>query len=709
MSLEEFGSLQSNFVGRDGFRWWIGQIAPGEIRDTWGNRVRVRIMGYHPFSEKDLPNDKLPYATVLLGTTTGGGSVYQSHALRPGDVVFGFFLDGDSAQQPCVAGVFGRTTEQTVLAGDYKNPFEPYSGLKGTKMEQAHNRVATKASEVAQGASLTTASNPLETAENNEKGGPKLPANAPQEAASETKIDNKANGKTVTLANPCEEDPLDEMTNALGNFMKALSKVQGGLSNVQKEINKVLGLIQDIGGNFVQNAVGALFGGLENILGDGMNALFNTVFATTLKATGGNAIAATAAGIAANKAQVPLIEAFQSGLQCAGNKIVSGLKDAARNLLESLSDNALDATQCVVESFAGEFLGDIVKKLSDELAGPIESLNKILGPAFTVIGFLKGAGNVFASIISFLDCGQSEGCPAVKTWTIGEGPGEPQSSYQSGSYKEGERRPNGTPASEGEEKPSMFDNVMNALGQVDLLGDNTSSANIFRNITSNPNLNIRESQGCYGGNPGDLPCGRPQIEFIGGGGFGALAKAFVGNVVQSTPGLGNITANVSATAGIIGVQVQNPGQGYVYPPIVKIRDQCRNGYGGIARATLNSSGGVESVYIVTGGQGYTPGPDQGVLGVTGVQVVDGGEGYGDDTTVTDNLGNEYDVTIRDGQIISVKPISLNSVNDNPTLIIDGDGVGANLAALISDIIIDETGEVLFVKDCVGTPFEVLRV
>jgi len=67
------------------------------------------------------------------------------------------------------------------------------------------------------------------------------------------------------------------------------------------------------------------------------------------------------------------------------------------------------------------------------------------------------------------------------------------------------------------------------------------------------------------------------------------------------------------------------------------------------------------------------------------------------------------VTIRDGQIISVKPVSLNSVNDNPTLIIDGDGVGANLAALISDIIIDETGEVLFVKDCVGTPFEVLRV
>ena len=349
MSLEEFGSLQSNFVGRDGFRWWIGQIAPGEIRDTWGNRVRVRIMGYHPFSEQDLPNDKLPYATVLLATTTGGGTIYQSHALRPGDVVFGFFLDGDSAQQPCVAGVFGRTTEQTVLAGNYKNPFEPYSGLKGTKMEPAHNRVATKATEVSQGASLTTASSPDETAENNEQGGTKLSGNVPPEAKTPL-TDNKGNGQVIKLANPCEDDPLAELTGALGNFMKALSQVGGALGNVQKQISKVLELIQDIGGNFVQNAIGALFGGLENILADGLDALFNAVFASTMAATGGNALVATAAGITAQKAQIPLVEGFQSALQCVGNKIVTGLKSAARNLLESLIDNALDATQCVVES-----------------------------------------------------------------------------------------------------------------------------------------------------------------------------------------------------------------------------------------------------------------------------------------------------------------------------------------------------------------------
>ena len=53
MSIEE-SLLKTNFVGRDGFRWWIGQVAPEEAQGTqingsgWGNRYRVRIMGYHP-------------------------------------------------------------------------------------------------------------------------------------------------------------------------------------------------------------------------------------------------------------------------------------------------------------------------------------------------------------------------------------------------------------------------------------------------------------------------------------------------------------------------------------------------------------------------------------------------------------------------------------------------------------------------------------
>ena len=47
----------------------------------------------------------------------------------PGDTVFGFFLDGDNAQQPAILGVFGRTDQ--VPSTTYKNPFEPFTGFTG--------------------------------------------------------------------------------------------------------------------------------------------------------------------------------------------------------------------------------------------------------------------------------------------------------------------------------------------------------------------------------------------------------------------------------------------------------------------------------------------------------------------------------------------------------------------------------------------------
>ena len=71
--------IKNNFIGRDGFVWWIGQIAPDaaqidQISGTgWGNRHKVRIMGYHPYSTAELKDEDLPWAQVMLppGVSTG--------------------------------------------------------------------------------------------------------------------------------------------------------------------------------------------------------------------------------------------------------------------------------------------------------------------------------------------------------------------------------------------------------------------------------------------------------------------------------------------------------------------------------------------------------------------------------------------------------------------------------------------------------------
>ena len=128
--------LKSNFLGRDGFRWWIGQIPPSRAwllnykkrPNAWGNRVRVRIMGYHPQNTEELADEDLPWATVILPTNNGSGKAGFKKPIRvnQGDIVIGFFLDGDDAQQPVIFGVIGNS--KYVVNKEPPSPFVPFSG-----------------------------------------------------------------------------------------------------------------------------------------------------------------------------------------------------------------------------------------------------------------------------------------------------------------------------------------------------------------------------------------------------------------------------------------------------------------------------------------------------------------------------------------------------------------------------------------------------
>ena len=100
----------TNFWGKDPMNWWIGQVTDPEKgkwkdslectqadngEDIYGFRCRVRIVGYHG-NDTDLPDEDLPLAHVLLpsnATTTGGcGGTLQ---YQGGEVVVGFFFDGE--------------------------------------------------------------------------------------------------------------------------------------------------------------------------------------------------------------------------------------------------------------------------------------------------------------------------------------------------------------------------------------------------------------------------------------------------------------------------------------------------------------------------------------------------------------------------------------------------------------------------------------
>ena len=89
-----------NFLGHDGFIWWIGIVEDISDPLTLG-RCKVRCFGYHPAKSTNLvPTKDLPWATTIHPLNTP--NLYGTPRL--GDWVFGFFLDSLSAQEPAILG-----------------------------------------------------------------------------------------------------------------------------------------------------------------------------------------------------------------------------------------------------------------------------------------------------------------------------------------------------------------------------------------------------------------------------------------------------------------------------------------------------------------------------------------------------------------------------------------------------------------------------
>lgn len=88
------------------FNWWVGQVENRTDDPMKLGRVRVRIFGYHPESKSEVPEEDLPWATVMQPTnsaaSTGVGSAPVG--MLEGTHVIGFFADGANAQMPIVMG-----------------------------------------------------------------------------------------------------------------------------------------------------------------------------------------------------------------------------------------------------------------------------------------------------------------------------------------------------------------------------------------------------------------------------------------------------------------------------------------------------------------------------------------------------------------------------------------------------------------------------
>ena len=97
--------MTQNFMGKDGFQWFVGVVEDRQDPQRLG-RVRVRCLGYHTEIHEDLKTVDLPWAHPMNPITSATVSGLGQTPLGPveGTWVVGFFSDADEAQQPIIMG-----------------------------------------------------------------------------------------------------------------------------------------------------------------------------------------------------------------------------------------------------------------------------------------------------------------------------------------------------------------------------------------------------------------------------------------------------------------------------------------------------------------------------------------------------------------------------------------------------------------------------
>ena len=631
----EQGLIKSHFVGKDGFQWWIGQITPEK---EWGInlpssktettkemkgfdfRYKVRIMGYHTACNSSLPDVDLPWASVMLPVTAGvsGGGISTPN-LRQGDFVYGFFLDGEDAQQPIIMGVIGHNQYTAILKEAPEDPedcgFKPFSGF--TVNEQVPTWKLTTTQEepgaVAEGVDV-------DETNNNEVAESSASATTRSDGASLEQYTNESQSSTVAANTDCDVAPVGSIQREIKNMLAEIERIKKTESDWRTKVSTTVNNIEGDIDKIKQNTIKAISGDVKRIttelqknalmkVNDALSDSYDKVFPTEL----------------------PLLkeeaDKANSELACAFKNIMKNLTGMVGNFLSQIMDRFINTPMCAVENFVGSLLGKIsglIDGAVNSVMGPIKALLAGMGVASSGLDDVMG----FATdLLSFLVCNEDPKCSDVKEWNPVNGP-EITATLDLNSI-----------FSKAKEAASLVKGAVEDIGNI---GDAISD------VAKNANFDDIFVDHC---NVGPVFCGPPTVEFIGGGGAGTK-----GNVI------------VSALTTVLGVDVIMPGGDYLEAPRVKFIDSCNKGRGAKGRAVL---GPVPVQVPLPDG---TIGPDptgKTTIGVTQIIMDDTGIDYmpsydgsqgGDgrtwadrDETTVKHPDGTYDIPYKPGITITVCP------------------------------------------------------
>ena len=659
-------------------KWWIGQVTDPE-KGEWGDslektqaddpdnkdiyafRCRVRIVGYHDCSD-DLPDKDLPLAHILLPpnvSTTGGCGDTVNY--QGGEVVVGFFADGDDGQQPVIFGTLFKQPfvddelSTAMFNAKRQTCFTPYTPPKVKQMANKTQIFKTNPTNVKHTAGEVNKTN----AQDQEQ--------------------NSTNITTDTFS-PCEDNEISKISNAIKSFTRNVNALQtvgtgltidplyGGVVDMQEEIKATTNLVHNSMTKLIRRGRSWL---IQDTL-DKLNLdLANKVDKFNQVPTG------------------QATNALTSTIFCNIEKIQDELKDYLAQSLENMIGQVLDVPICGVENFLGDMFGQINNLIDSALGGMFGQLNNLLGTGLPIPSATFSKAIKFANIITnVLDCDKVN-CPPTTSFSSKSGVTQAI-----------------------EDGFDVFGNILDKAGLsslTNLAGNIDSIADGIPALPSAPNCSTNV-----------LKCGPPRVDFLGGGGTGASGSAIV-NALGRVIGVAIAGPGSGYTSPPLLSFFDSCDKGYGAGGYVKIKDGSVTGVvitsGGqeylpnTTETTLNPDGSLTEKEVIPDPNANYDGAVSYVTSLDSIAIENVGSGYADNDTLTVEGGSgqsgqaEVELNIQDGFIVGADVVNGGfGFTKLPDLTINSDtGAGARLLPVLKFTKVDDASQLAQVtQDAVVT-------
>lgn len=514
--------------------------------------------------------------------------------------------------------------------------------------------------------------------------------------------DSESTGMKKPKANPCKNNFFSDVETTLDNFINLISRAQN--IDIAGEIKGVTKLISGKAKKFVGQMSNALSDGLTSWVSNGLDMgaskIFNAIpkFNKALKAV-----------VGWQKGLIAPIKKIFDAVGCLANKVTNALKDTITDMLTGMAKNVLNGVACAAQSFVGAITNKITSMIDGFVSPFTGPLSKLMGGAMKIKGLLSKGVNIMKKIGNFFNCSDSKSdCPATDNYVIDGTSEKPKGTNEQQGFMKGAFR-SANKAFDKIEKDGLIDTLIPGEGgpisgitkQVNKFEEKYGKWKVFGSEVGDADTNLDAE--CYAGNI--FKCGAPKISLFGGNGVGGAGKVLLGKFIDKIDPE-DLYGDIRRTGSIVGVKLDDPGEGYTEAPYVSFTDSCNQGKGAFGKAIIDKNinsptyGQITDIIITSEGENYPVDSPAEVGEVYIDKIIVENPGVGYDAAYIDN-DECLELNIKNGGIDSVDIKCQKPYTSIPQLIIKNPGIGAILRPVMSTQTRIVQQELIQSIDCVG--------